>query len=70
MSDEYQYHMAKVFAASEKIYPYLRDYQNLLWMRCMFSSDIKCDYINITLVECLNAWVRDIKDLPIVPPER
>jgi hypothetical protein len=24
MSDEYQHHMAKVFAASEKVYPYLR----------------------------------------------
>jgi hypothetical protein len=58
--------MAKVFEASEKVYPYLRDYHNLLWMRCMFNPDIKCDYINNNLAECFNAWVRDIKDLPIV----
>ena len=32
----------------------------------MFNPDIKCDYINNNLVECFNAWVRDVKDLPIV----
>jgi hypothetical protein len=57
--------MAKVYAASEKVYPYLRDYHNLLWMRCMFNPEIKCDCINNNLVECFNSWVRDIKDLPI-----
>uniref|UniRef100_A0A8R7UNW4 SWIM-type domain-containing protein n=1 Tax=Triticum urartu TaxID=4572 RepID=A0A8R7UNW4_TRIUA len=64
--EEYQHHMSKVFDASEKVYPYLRDYHNLLWMRCMFNPVIKCDYINNNLAECFNAWVRDIKDLPIV----
>uniref|UniRef100_A0A453EDQ5 SWIM-type domain-containing protein n=1 Tax=Aegilops tauschii subsp. strangulata TaxID=200361 RepID=A0A453EDQ5_AEGTS len=64
--EEYQHHMAKVFDASEKVYPYLRDYHNLLWMWCMFNPAIKCDYINNNLAECFNAWVRDIKDLPIV----
>nr|XP_020200936.2 uncharacterized protein LOC109786792 isoform X1 [Aegilops tauschii subsp. strangulata] len=63
--EEYQHHMAKV-DASEKVYPYLRDYHNLLWMRCMFNPAIKCDYINNNHAECFNAWVRDIKDLPIV----
>uniref|UniRef100_A0A453A7R6 Uncharacterized protein n=1 Tax=Aegilops tauschii subsp. strangulata TaxID=200361 RepID=A0A453A7R6_AEGTS len=58
--------MTKVFEASEKAYPYLRDYHNLLWMRCMFNPDIKCDYINNNLAECFNYWVREIKDLPIV----
>ena len=65
-AEEYQHHMAKMFDASEKVYPYLRDYHNLLWMRCMFDPDIKCDYIYKNLVECFNAWARDIKDLPIV----
>ena len=58
--------MKKVFAASEKVYPYLRDHHNLLWMRCMFNPAIKCDYINNNLAESFNSWVRDIKDSPIV----
>jgi hypothetical protein len=64
--EEYEHHMQKVFDASEKVYPYLKDYHNLLWMRCMFNPEIKCDYINNNLAECFNSWVRDIKDLPIV----
>jgi hypothetical protein len=62
----YQHHMAKVYAASDKVLPYLSNYHNLLWMRCMFNPQIKCDYINNNLAECFNAWVKDIKDLPIV----
>lgn len=64
--DEYQHHMTIVFNASDKVFPYLRDHHNLRWMRCMFNTDIKCDYINNNLAECFNNWVRDIKGLPIV----
>jgi hypothetical protein len=60
--DEYRHHIEKVFAISEKIYRYLREYHSLLWMRCMFNHDIKCEYINNNLVECFDSWVRDIKD--------
>lgn len=59
-TEEYQHHMKKVFEASEKVYPYLRDYHNLL------NPEIKSDYINNNLAKCFNNWVRDIKDLPIV----
>jgi hypothetical protein len=53
--EEYQHHMAKVFEASKKVYPYLRDFHNLLWMHCMFNTEIKCNYINNNLAECFNS---------------
>ena len=48
--EEYQHHMKKVFAASEKVYPYLRDHHNLLWMRCMFNPAIKRSYASLIFV--------------------
>lgn len=62
----FDHHMSKIFAASVKVAPYLLEYHNLLWMRCGFNPDIKCDSITNNLAETFNSWIRDIKDLPIV----
>jgi len=32
----------------------------------MFSTEIKCDYVNNNLVECFNSWIKNIKDLSVV----
>ncbi|KAM0880994.1 hypothetical protein ACQ4PT_033212 [Festuca glaucescens] len=61
----FDHHMSKIFAASVKVAPYLLEYHNLLWMRCAFNPDIKCDSITNNLAETFNSWIRDIKDLPI-----
>ncbi|KAM0880995.1 hypothetical protein ACQ4PT_033212 [Festuca glaucescens] len=52
-------------STSVKVAPYLLEYHNLLWMRCAFNPDIKCDSITNNLAETFNSWIRDIKDLPI-----
>lgn len=31
----------------------------------MFSSEIKCDYVNNNLAVCFNSWIKNIKDLPV-----
>jgi hypothetical protein len=37
----------------------------LLWYRCGFNTDIKCNYITNNIAEVFNNWVKDHKDLPI-----
>lgn len=63
---KFDWHMKQVFMEEPKVYTYLELYHNLLWMRCMFNTRIKVDYIHNNLAECFNSWVRHIKDLPIV----
>jgi hypothetical protein len=57
--------MAKVVAGSPDILSWLNEHDNLLWARSKFSPDIKCDYINNNLAEYWNAWIKDLKDLPL-----
>lgn len=46
---DYEYHMSEVLAKCPKVAKYLKKHHNLLWMRCMFKTKIKCDYINNNL---------------------
>ena len=40
-------------------------HHKLLWYRCGFNPEIKCDYITSNIAESFNNWIRDIKDLPV-----
>ena len=55
----------KVLAASPDIQKWLDQHHPFLWARSKFSADIKCDYINNKLAEWWNAWIKDLKDLPV-----
>ncbi|XP_066310341.1 uncharacterized protein [Miscanthus floridulus] len=63
--EKYERLMAKVVAGSADILPWLNEHHKLLWARSKFSADIKCDYINNNLVECWNAWIKQLKDQPL-----
>jgi len=58
-------HMAAIKCESQEVVKWLTDYHNLLWYRCGFNPDIKCDYITNNIAEVFNNWIRDIKDLPV-----
>ncbi|KAG8079779.1 hypothetical protein GUJ93_ZPchr0007g6413 [Zizania palustris] len=62
----FNYHMDKVLKQCPTVADYLRRYHNLMWMRCSYNTNIKCDYINNNLAECFNSWIKSIKDLPVV----
>ena len=55
----------KVVDASPDVLHWLKQHHNLLWARSKFSPDIKCDYINNSLAESWNAWIKEHKDLPV-----
>ena len=57
--------MAKVADASDRVIPWLRKHHSMVWMRCKFREEIKCDYITNNLAESWNSWIKDIKDLPV-----
>ena len=42
---------------------WLQTHHNLLWYRCAFNSEIKCNYITSNIAESFNNWIRDHKDL-------
>lgn len=58
-------HMAAILNESEEVLKWLKDYHKLLWYRCAFNPEIKCDYITNNIAEVFNNWIRDIKDLPV-----
>ncbi|XP_062180550.1 uncharacterized protein LOC133884951 [Phragmites australis] len=61
----FQHHMTKVLSEDPDVEQYLNKWHSLIWMRCLFNMDIKCDYINNNLVECFNNWIKDLKDFPV-----
>jgi ribosomal protein L44E len=63
--ERFIYHMQNVLTACPDVGPYLNQYHNLLWMRSSFNTEIKCDYIHNNLAESFNAWIKEIKDLPV-----
>ncbi|CAD6220921.1 unnamed protein product [Miscanthus lutarioriparius] len=65
LSDNHEYFMSKVMAASAAVLPWLNEHHNLLWARSKFSHDIKCDYINNNLAESWNSWIKENKYLPV-----
>ena len=62
---KYERLVVKVVVGSADILPWLNEHHKLLWARSKFSADIKCDYINNNLAECWNAWIKQLKDLPL-----
>lgn len=64
--DKFNYHMGIILEACPEVSNYLQRHHKFLWMRCRFSNDIKCDYINNNLAECFNSWIKGLKDLPVV----
>ncbi|WVZ64440.1 hypothetical protein U9M48_013950 [Paspalum notatum var. saurae] len=58
-------HMAAIFNESGEIWKWFTDNHKLLWYRCHFNLEIKCDFITNNLAEVFNNWIRDIKDLPV-----
>ena len=44
---------------------WLQTNHKLLWYRCAFNPEIKCDYITSNIAESFNNWIRDHKDLPV-----
>ncbi|XP_062195323.1 uncharacterized protein LOC133898658 [Phragmites australis] len=64
-TEVFEHYMNKIHEADPSVQPWLFKWHKLLWMRCVFSDQIKCDYINNNLAESWNAWIKDMKDLPI-----
>jgi hypothetical protein len=62
---KHKYFLDKVIEASPEAKKWLEKHHNLLWARSKFSTDIKCDYILNNLAESWNAWIKDLKDLPL-----
>jgi len=62
----HEYLMQKMYAANEKLKPYLDENHSLLWSRSKFKEEIKCDHITNNVAEVWNNWVKNIKDLPII----
>jgi hypothetical protein len=44
---------------------WLKTNHKLLWYRCGFNPEIKCDYITSNIAKSFNNWIRDHKDLPV-----
>jgi hypothetical protein len=58
---KHKYFLNKVLAANSGVEKWLQEHHKLLWARSKFSTNIKCDYINNNLAECLNAWIKEIQ---------
>ncbi|XP_066374661.1 uncharacterized protein [Miscanthus floridulus] len=57
--------LAKMLSESSEAVQWLQANHKLLWYRCGFNPDIKCDYIASNIAESFNNWIRDHKDLPV-----
>jgi transposase-like protein len=58
-------HMAIIMTQSPEAVKWLQTHHKLLWYRCGFNPDIKCNYITSNIAESFNNWIRDHKDLPV-----
>jgi transposase-like protein len=57
--------IAKMLSQSPAAVQWLHNNHKLLWYRCGFNPEIKCDYITSNIAESFNNWIRDHKDLPV-----
>jgi hypothetical protein len=58
-------HIASIISENAEAVQWLQKNHNLLWYRCGFNSEIKCDYITNNIAESFNNRIRDHKDLPV-----
>jgi transposase-like protein len=58
-------HMAIIMTQSPEAVKWLQTHHKLLWYRCGFNPDIKCNYITSNIAESFNNWIRDHKDFPM-----
>jgi hypothetical protein len=63
--DIFYEHIAKMVSESAAAVEWLKTNHKLLWYRCGFNPEIKCDYITSNIAESFNNWIRDHKDLPV-----
>jgi hypothetical protein len=47
-------HMDKIFAESNDILLWLKEWYSWLWCRCSFNPDFKCDFMANNIVAVLN----------------
>ncbi|XP_066358573.1 uncharacterized protein [Miscanthus floridulus] len=57
--------ITKMVSESAEAVKWLQTNHKLLWYRCAFNPEIKCDYITSNIAESFNNWIRDYKDLPV-----
>jgi hypothetical protein len=50
---------------SQEAVKWLQTNHKLLWYKCAFNPEIKCDYITSNITESFNNWIRDHKDLHV-----
>jgi hypothetical protein len=60
----YEHHQANVVGIDGLVH-WLKEHHSLLWYRCGFNLNIKCDYITNNIAEVFNNWIKDYKDLPV-----
>jgi hypothetical protein len=63
--DIFYEHIASIISESPEPIQWLQKNLKLLWYRCAFNPEIKCDYITNNISESFNNRLRDYKDLPI-----
>ena len=58
--------MEKIKEINIEVWKYLTKIPLTTWARHSFSSAIKCDYVTNNFIESFNAWVGDLRGLPIL----
>ena len=64
--ERFDFHFGQIIDACPDVVGNLNKDHNNLWSGSVFSTEIKCDYVNNNLAECFNSWIKNIKDLPVV----
>ncbi|CAN6274954.1 unnamed protein product [Urochloa humidicola] len=60
----YEY-IASIISDNAEAVKWLQKNHKLLWYRCGFNPEIKCDYITSNIAESFNNMIRDHKELPV-----
>ena len=58
--------MEKIKEINIEVWKYLTKIPLTTWARHSFSSAIKCDYVTNNFIKSFNAWVGDLRGLPIL----
>ena len=57
--------MVTILTQLSEAIEWLQTYHSLLWYRCVFNPEIKCDYISSNIAGSFNNLIRDHKELPV-----